>query len=94
MYELPFDGDSATVKVIMMTYHDFTHTNVPSNVWGAFHALALEFATTSKPYGLLFDEVKLRESAGLYDLCSADFSLDQLSVRRRTARFGWINKPE
>jgi hypothetical protein len=44
--------------------------------------------------GLLFDEVRLRESAGFQELSFVDFSLDQLSGRRRIARFGRINKPE
>jgi hypothetical protein len=52
------------VKVIMKVYHDLTQTMMPCNVWGAFRALGIEFDTRSEPYELLFDEVKLRESAG------------------------------
>jgi hypothetical protein len=32
-YELPFDDDNATVKVIMKVYHDFTQTMARPNVW-------------------------------------------------------------
>jgi hypothetical protein len=38
-YELPFDANNATVKVITMVYHDFTGTIVTCNVCRAFRAL-------------------------------------------------------
>jgi hypothetical protein len=93
-FELPFDSDSAPVKAIMNAYHDLTQTAARLNVWGAFRALILEFDMRIEPYGLLFDDVELRESAGFEELCSVDPPLDRISGRRRTARFGWINKPE
>jgi hypothetical protein len=92
--ELPFDDDNATVRFIMKGSHDFGQTMVRLNIWGAFRALGLEFDVGSVPYRLLFDKIKLRESAGFQELWSVDFALDQLSGRQRTARFGWINKPE
>jgi hypothetical protein len=69
-YELPFDEKNGTVKVITKVCHDFTQTIVPSNVWGAFRALGLEceFDTRRESYELLFDEVKLSESAGFQEL--------------------------
>jgi hypothetical protein len=74
-YELPFDDDNAIVKVIMNVYHDFAQTMVRSNVWGVFRALGLEFEfdTRTESSGLLFDEEKLRESAGFEELCSVTF---------------------
>jgi hypothetical protein len=42
-YELPFDDDNATVKVITKQYHDFTQTMARPNVWGTFRGLALGF---------------------------------------------------
>jgi hypothetical protein len=91
-YELPFDDDNATAKVIVKVYHDFTQTNVRPNVCGAFHAFGLEFNMRRELYGFLFDEATLRESAGFRELCSVDFPLDQLSDRRRITRFSPINK--
>jgi hypothetical protein len=44
-----------------------------STVWRTFRALGFEFETRRDPYELLFDEVKLRESAGFEDLCSVTF---------------------
>jgi hypothetical protein len=95
-YELPFDENNATAKVITNVYHKITQTMVRPNVWGTFRALALEFEfdTRREPYELLFDDVKLREGAGFHELCSVDFPLDQISGRRRTDRFDRINKPE
>jgi hypothetical protein len=60
-YELPFDENNATVKVITKVYHDFTQTMVRSKVWGTFRALGFEFDTRRESYELLFDELKLRK---------------------------------
>jgi hypothetical protein len=38
-YELPFDENNATVKIVTKVDHDFTQTMALSNVWGAFGAL-------------------------------------------------------
>jgi hypothetical protein len=73
-YELPFDENNATVKVITKVYHDFTQTMARPNVWGTFCALVFEFDTRREPYELLFDEAKLRESAGFQELCSVMFA--------------------
>jgi hypothetical protein len=70
-YGLPFDDAKATVKCMMKVYRNFRHTIVPFNVWGAFRAFGLEFEfdTRREPYRLLFDEEKLRGSAGFEELC-------------------------
>jgi hypothetical protein len=41
--------------------------------WGVFQALGLEFDKRREPYELLFDEAKLRESAGVEELCLVTF---------------------
>jgi hypothetical protein len=71
-YQLPFENDNAKVKRIMKVYHNFRQTTVPPNVWGAFHALGLDFNTRREPYQLLFDEEKLRGRAGFRELWSAE----------------------
>jgi hypothetical protein len=78
-YELPSDENNATVNVISKVYHNFTQTMLRPNVWGTFRALWFEFDTKREPYQLLFNEVKLREIANFEELCSIDFSPDQLS---------------
>jgi hypothetical protein len=72
-YELPFDENNATVKVITKVYHNFTETIVRPNVWGTFCARGFEFDTMGEHYELLFDQVQLRESAGFEELCSLTF---------------------
>jgi hypothetical protein len=67
-YELPFENDSATVEFMMKVYHDLKQTIVPSNVWGAFYALGRDFGTMRESYMVLFDEEKLRGSAGVPEL--------------------------
>jgi hypothetical protein len=42
---------------------------------------------------LSFNEITLRESDGFRELWNMDFALENLSVRRRNARFGWVNRP-
>jgi hypothetical protein len=66
--ELPLDDDNATVRFIMKVYHDFGQTMIGPDIWRAFRALGLEFDVRSVSYRLLFDEMKLRESAGFQEL--------------------------
>jgi hypothetical protein len=91
---LGFDVEPPSRMPLPDIYHDFRQTMVEPNIWGAFRALGFEFDTRGEPYRLLFDEEKLRESTGFRELWSIDFPLDQLSVRRRNTKFGWINQPE
>jgi hypothetical protein len=96
--ELPFGDEKATIKFRMKVSDDFKQTMVEPNRSGAFQALGFEFEfefdTTSEPYRLLFNEEKLKESAGFRELSSIDFPLGQLSTRQRAARFGSIYQPE
>jgi hypothetical protein len=62
-----------TVQIITKGYHDFTQAMARPNVFGTFRALGFEFDTKRDPYELLFDERKLRESAGFEELCSVTF---------------------
>jgi hypothetical protein len=64
----------------MKVSYDFKQKMVGPNIWGAFQALGfgLEFDTTSEPYRLLFNEEKLRESAGFRELWDIECALDQL----------------
>jgi hypothetical protein len=65
---------NVTVKSIMKVYHDFTQTMAPSNVRGTFHALGLDYDTRREPSRLLFDEEKLRGSAGFQGCGRLTFS--------------------
>jgi hypothetical protein len=93
-YELSFGNDNATLRFIVRIYPGFGETMILPNIWGVFRALELDFDVRNVPDRLLFNEIKLRESAGFQELWYIDFPLDQLSGRQRTAGFGWIDKPE
>jgi hypothetical protein len=54
-YELPFDGENATIEFTMNGYHNFTQTMVQSHMWRALHALEHEFDTRKELYKLLID---------------------------------------
>jgi hypothetical protein len=43
-------------------------------------------------YRFIFDESTFRQSEGFLTLWHRDYSLEQLSARRRSARFGWVNR--
>jgi hypothetical protein len=68
------------VRVIMKPYHEFKQTMVESNIWRGFWTLAIEFDRKTEPYWPLFSKKKLRESAGVREMSSIDFVLDQLST--------------
>jgi hypothetical protein len=72
-YDLPFDDDHATVKVITKVYHDFTPTMARPHVWRTFRALGFEFDRRREPYELLFDKINVRESAGFEEVRSVTF---------------------
>jgi hypothetical protein len=65
-YKLPFDNDNTTSTFIMKVYYDFGQTMVPPNIWGSFRAFGFEFELDmrNEPYRLLFEQEKLRVSAG------------------------------
>jgi hypothetical protein len=44
-YQLPFEDENETVKVIMKVYHDFKQIMVEPNICGAFQAIGFEFDT-------------------------------------------------
>jgi hypothetical protein len=64
------------------------------NIWGAFAAIGCSYDIAQNPYGLLFDEEKLRQSPGFVELWEHDTPLESLSKLRRGAKFGWIKEPE
>jgi hypothetical protein len=43
---------------------------------------------------VLFNEIILGESDTLREPRDIDFGMEYLSMRRRNANFGWINRPE
>jgi hypothetical protein len=67
---------------------------IDTNIWGAFGGIGLSFDDIGDIQRVLFDEVTSRESRGFHELWMIDHPLENLSARRRSVKFGWINKPE
>jgi hypothetical protein len=89
-----FEEEPPTVTFLLKVYRDFKQTMIETNIWKAFEAIGLIYDIEQIPYGLLFDEEKLRQSPGFAELWERNTPLESLSRRRQNAKFGWINKPE
>jgi hypothetical protein len=55
---------------------------------------AFELNIVKSPYTLLLREEKVRGSEEFPESWDADYSLDQLSKRRRETQYEWINQNE
>ena len=93
-YQLPFNNENRTADFIFKTYKDFRLTMIDTNIWGAFRGIGLSFHDIDDVRRVLFDEITLRESRGFKELWMIDYPPDKLSLRRRNAKFGWINKQD
>jgi hypothetical protein len=93
-YTLSFTNDNLTMNFIRNAFYALKQTFVPDNVRRAFQLLGLEFNITQTLYTLLFRENKVRRSQGFQEIWEANIPLDQLSKRRREARYGQINQDE
>jgi hypothetical protein len=89
-YQLPFDD--LALCFVHRLYMDFKRTLTLANIWAVFRGIGIEFDMTTVPYRVIFHSEKLRESKGFKELWGIDFLLDALSTRRRSYRFGWLNK--
>jgi hypothetical protein len=63
-------------------------------LWGAFRGIGIIDGIVAGVQRVSFSEITRRESEGFRELWDMDFPLENLSVRPRTAPFGWINRPE
>jgi hypothetical protein len=88
------DDERPAAAFLLKVYHDFKHTMVEVNIWGAFSAIGFTYDIEQNPYELLFGEEKLRQSSVFVELWERDTLLESLLKRRRELKFGWINKPE
>jgi hypothetical protein len=92
-YQLPFDDERGTVDFIRKVYHDFRLAMTDTNIWRAFRGIGVQYGMVDDVQRLSFSEITLRESEGLRKLWDMDLPLENLSVRRRNARFRWVNRP-
>jgi hypothetical protein len=59
-----FDEEQSAAAFLLRVYRDFKQTMIEVNIRGAFAAVRLIHRIDQNPYGLLFDEQKLRQSRG------------------------------
>lgn len=91
-YTLPMETDEKAAEFIQRIFHLMKQTLVEDNVRSAFMQIGLQYEIERCPYVLLFDEQKLRQSAGFTSLWQRDYPLESLSQRRRNSPFGWVNE--
>jgi hypothetical protein len=89
---LLFDGNQRTAAVTKHIFHNMKQTLLADNVRGGFTQLGLSCDIAASPCILVFDENVLRQSAEFPALWHQECPQENLSVRRRNATFGWINK--
>jgi hypothetical protein len=89
-----FDEEQPAAAFLLKVYHDFKQTMIKLNISEAFAAIWFTHDIEQSPYGLLFDEEKLRQSPGFMELWERDTPLVNLSRRRQNAKFGWISELE
>jgi hypothetical protein len=92
VYKLPMNGDDSTTAFIRRISHNMKQTLVADNVRSAFVQIGVSYDIDVVPYRLIFDESTLRQTQGFLTLWHRDYPLEQLSTRRRSARFGWVNR--
>jgi hypothetical protein len=93
-YQLPFEPNHRTANFILRVYHDFRATMIDVNILGAFRKIGLTFHVVGNITRVHFDEIRLRESPGFRELWDINYPPENLTVWRRNAQFGWINKVE
>jgi hypothetical protein len=88
------DEKQPAAAFLRKVYHDFKQTKIEINIRGSFAAIGFTYDIQQNPYGLLFDEERLRQIPGFVEPWECDTPLESLSKRRPEVKFGWINKSE
>jgi hypothetical protein len=88
------DEEQSATAFLLRIYRSFKQAMIEINIWGAFAAIGFTHNIDQNPYGLLFDEQKLRQSPGFMGIWERDTPLESLSRRWQNAKFGWINESE
>jgi hypothetical protein len=61
---------------------------IKPNIWSSFQEAGFEFDTRTEPYHIQFHEEKLRKTPAFQEIWSLVFSLEKLTAKRRSAKFG------
>jgi hypothetical protein len=93
-YQLPLGNDAWRTRFIRKAYHDFRMIMVRLNIWGAFRGIGVKYSVVDGVQRVSLDEMTLRESEGFNERWDIDFRVGNLSPRRQSRKFGWMNEPE
>jgi hypothetical protein len=95
-YQLPFDDESGSTCFIKKVSHDFRSRITGANIYvcRVFPGIGIICGIVAWVQRVSFGEIALRESEDFRKRRDMDFPLENLSVRRRIAPFGWINRSE
>jgi hypothetical protein len=93
-YELPLEDDAGSARFVRKVYHDSGMTMIEPNLWGAFRGIRVKYSVVDGLQRVSLDEMSLRESEGFNELWDINFPVGNLSPRRQSSRFGWIDEPE
>jgi hypothetical protein len=85
-----------TTGFLLKIYRTFKQTMIEPYIWGSLEEVEFEFEfdTSTERDRIRFDEEKLRKAPASQEIWSLDFPLEKMSAGHRSAKFGWMNKPE
>jgi hypothetical protein len=93
-YQPAVEDDAGSTRSIRKVYHDFRMTMIELSIWGAFRGIGVKYSVVDWVERVSFDGMTLRESESFKELWGIDFPVGNLSPRRQSCKFGWINDPE
>jgi hypothetical protein len=73
-------------------FHNVKQSLVEDNISSVFVHLGLSYRVDVCPYLIVVDENVLRDNQSFPTFWQRDYPVEELSHRRRTAAFGWINE--
>jgi hypothetical protein len=87
------DGDtSPAISQITKLLNAYECAATSSNIRGAFRKAGFLIDTKTNPFRVKFDDSIVRENPGFKELWERNFSLSNISARRRNSPFGFINE--
>jgi hypothetical protein len=86
------NNDDSNKAFIRRIFHNTKQAFAADNERSAFVQIGVSSYIDAVLYCLIFDESTHRQSQGFLTLWHSDYPLEHLSIRRRSARFGWVNR--
>jgi hypothetical protein len=76
---------------VKRTFHNLKQIFVPDSIRSVFIYIGIQYNIDVEPHLLVFDKSALRESPEFLAIWQRDYPLEQLALRRKRSRFGWVN---